>query len=309
MSTAYIENTAGRGAARYAAKRASRGRPIAAHHPSARRPGWVTYAILGVVFVMSVFPLYAAAMYGSSTTTEISRAVGTLPRWLPTATLFENFGAVVTAEQFSIWLAFGNSLLVAVAVSASVVFFSTLAGFSFSKLRFRGRQALYVAVLATLIIPAQVGTIPLFVMMNEFGWIDSVLALIVPGLVGAFGVFWMTQYLQEALPYELIEAARVDGASMFRTFWSIALPAARPAAATLALFTFIGSWNSFFWPSVVMRSQLTMPLVVPQLRGAFTSDTGLVMAGVFLVALPLLLVLALAGKHLVAGVMAGAVKG
>jgi cellobiose transport system permease protein len=309
MSTAYIENTAGRGAARYAAKRASRGRPIAAHHPSARRPGWVTYAILGVVFVMSVFPLYAAAMYGSSTTTEISRAVGTLPRWLPTATLFENFGAVVTAEQFSIWLAFGNSLLVAVAVSASVVFFSTLAGFSFSKLRFPGRQALYVAVLATLIIPAQVGTIPLFVMMNQFGWIDSVMALIVPGLVGAFGVFWMTQYLQEALPYELIEAARVDGASMFRTFWSIALPAARPAAATLALFTFIGSWNSFFWPSVVMRSQLTMPLVVPQLRGAFTSDTGLVMAGVFLVALPLLLVLALAGKHLVAGVMAGAVKG
>ncbi len=309
MSTAYIENTAGRGAARYAAKRASRGRPIAAHHPSARRPGWVTYAILGVVFVMSVFPLYAAAMYGSSTTTEISRAVGTLPRWLPTATLFENFGAVVASEQFSIWLAFGNSLLVAVAVSASVVFFSTLAGFSFSKLRFPGRQALYVAVLATLIIPAQVGTIPLFVMMNEFGWIDSVLALIVPGLVGAFGVFWMTQYLQEALPYELIEAARVDGASMFRTFWSIALPAARPAAATLALFTFIGSWNSFFWPSVVMRSQLTMPLVVPQLRGAFTSDTGLVMAGVFLVALPLLVVLALAGKHLVAGVMAGAVKG
>ncbi|RZI91429.1 MAG: carbohydrate ABC transporter permease [Microbacterium sp.] len=309
MSTAFIENTAGRGAARYAQRRRARGRPTTAHNPSSRRPGWVTYGILAVVFVMSVFPLYAAAMYGSSTTTEITRSVGTLPRWLPTLTLLENFGEVFSAEQFSIWLAFANSALVAVTVSASVVFFSSLAGFSFSKLRFRGRQALYVAVLATLIIPAQVGTIPLFVMMNEFGWIDSVMALIVPGLVGAFGVFWMTQYLQEALPYELIEAARVDGASMFRTFWSIALPAARPGAATLALFTFIGSWNSFFWPSVVMRSQLTMPLVVPQLRGAFTSDTGLVMAGVFLVAAPLLLVLALAGKQLVSGVMAGAVKG
>ncbi|GAA5085221.1 carbohydrate ABC transporter permease [Microbacterium yannicii] len=309
MNTALIENTAGRGAARYAAKRAARGRPVATHSSTGRRPGLVTYGILAVVFVLSVFPLYAAAMYGSSSTTEISRAVGTLPRWLPTATLWQNFGQVFASEQFSIWLAFGNSLLVAAAVSASVVFFSTLAGFSFAKLRFPGRQALYVAVLATLIIPAQVGTIPLFIMMNDFGWIDSLLALIVPGLVGAFGVFWMTQYLQEALPYELIEAARVDGASMFRTFWSIALPAARPAAATLALFTFIGSWNSFFWPSVVMRSQLTMPLVVPQLRGAFTSDTGLVMAGVFLVALPLLLVLVLAGRHLVAGVMAGAVKG
>jgi cellobiose transport system permease protein len=309
MNTAFIENTAGRGAARYARKRAARGRPIASHNPSQRRPGWGSYLLLGIVIVFSVFPLYAAAMYGSSTTTEITRSVGSLPRWLPTMQLWENFAEVFSAEQFSIWVAFGNSLLVAVAVSASVVFFSTLAGFSFSKLRFRGRQGLYVAVLATLIIPAQVGTIPLFVMMNSFGWIDSLLALIVPGLVGAFGVFWMTQYLQEALPYELIEAARVDGASMFRTFWSIGLPAARPAAATLALFTFIGSWNSFFWPSVVMRSQLTMPLVVPQLRGAFTSDTGLVMAGVFLVALPLLLVLVLAGRHLVSGVMAGAVKG
>ena len=309
MSTAFIENTAGRGAARYAKRRAVRGRAIATHNPSTRRPGWVTYGLLAVVIVMSVFPLYAPAIYGSSTTTEITRAVGTLPRWLPTATLFENFGEIFAAEQFSIVLAFANSLLVAVSVSASVVFFSTLAGFSFSKLRFRGRQALYVAVLATLIIPAQVGTIPLFVMMNEFGWIDSLLALIVPGLVAAFGVFWMTQYLEEALPYELIEAARVDGASMLRTFWSIALPAARPAAATLALFTFIGSWNSFFWPSVVMRSQLTMPLVVPQLRGAFTSDTGLVMAGVFLVAAPLLIVLVLAGRQLVSGVMAGAVKG
>ncbi len=308
MSTAFIENTAGPSAARYARKRAARGRPVSAN-PSSRRPGWATYAFLAVVIAVSVFPLYAAAMYGSSTTTEITRAVGNLPRWLPTLTLWENFGEVFATEQFSIWVAFGNSLLVAVTVSASTVFFSALAGFSFSKLRFRGRQGLYVTVLATLIIPAQVGTIPLFVMMNEFGWVDSLLALIVPGLVGAFGVFWMTQYLKEALPYELVEAARVDGASMFRTFWSIALPAARPAAATLALFTFIGSWNSFFWPSVVMRSQLTMPLVVPQLRGVFTSDTGLVMAGVFLVAAPLLVVLVLAGRQLVAGVMAGAVKG
>ena len=309
MSTAYIENTAGRGAAKYAKKRKARGKPVAAHQPSTRRPGWVTYAILAVAFILSAFPLYAAAMYGSSTTTEIAKSVGTLPTWLPTLTLFENFAQVFSTEQFNIWVAFANSLLVAVSVSASTVFFATLAGFTFSKLKFRGRRALYLAVIGTMVIPAQIGTIPMFVMMNEFGWIDSLLALTVPGLIGAFGVFWMTQYLQEALPFELIEAARVDGASMFRIFWSIALPAARPGAATLALFTFIGSWNSFFWPSVVMRSQLTMPLVVPQLRGAFTSDTGLVMAGVFLVAVPLLLVLAIAGKQLVAGVMEGAVKG
>ncbi|WP_182113118.1 MULTISPECIES: carbohydrate ABC transporter permease [unclassified Actinotalea] len=309
MSTGFIENTAGRGAARYAHKRAARGRPVRGYDPSTRRPGWVTYALLAVVVAVSIFPLYASAMYGSATTQEISRAVGNLPTWLPTLRLWENFGAVFSADQFSFWAAFANSLLVAVAVSASTVFFSALAGFSFAKLSFRGRQALYLTVIATLAIPAQVGTIPMFVMMNDLGWIDSLLALAVPGLVGAFGVFWMTQYLQEALPFELIEAARVDGASLFRTFWSIAMPAARPAAATLALFTFVGSWNSFFWPAVVMRSQLTMPLVIPQLRGAFTTDTGLVMSGVFLVAAPLLVVFVFAGKQLVSGVMAGAVKG
>lgn len=309
MSTGFIENTAGPGAARYARKRAAMGKPVQGHSPSSRRPGWVTYALLLVVFVVSVFPLYASAMYGSSTTQEISRSVGTLPKWFPTLTLLGNFREVLSASQFNFWMAFANSVLVAVAVSASTVFFSTLAGFSFAKLNFRGRQALYLTVIATLAIPAQVGTIPMFVMMNDFGWIDSLLALTVPGLVGAFGVFWMTQYLQEALPFELVEAARVDGASMFRTFWSIAMPAARPAAATLALFTFVGSWNSFFWPAVVMRSQLTMPLVIPQLRGAFTTDTGLVMSGVFLVAAPLLIVFVFAGKQLVSGVMAGAVKG
>lgn len=309
MSSAFIENRAGRGAARYAAKRAARGKPVKGHSPSSRRPRSVTYIFLVAVFAVSVFPLYASAMYGSSTTQEIARAVGRLPTWLPTARLWENFGEVFGASQFDFWMAFANSVLVAVSVSASTVFFSTLAGFSFSKLNFRGRQVLYVSVIATMAIPAQVGTIPMFVMMNDFGWIDSLWALTIPGLVGAFGVFWMTQYLQEALPFELVEAARVDGASMFRTFWSIAMPAARPAAATLALFTFVGSWNSFFWPSVVMRSQLTMPLVVPQLQGAFTTDTGLVMSGVFLVAAPLLVVFVVAGKQLVAGVMAGAVKG
>src|SRR5699024_487318 len=153
-------------------------------------------------------------------------------------------------------------------------------------------------IIATMVIPMQLGTVPMFIMMDGLGWIDSLTALIVPSLVTAFGVFWMTQYLSEALPYELIEAARVDGASMFRTFWSIAMPAARPAAATLALFTFVGSWNNFFWPAVVLRSQMTLPLVVPQLRGAFTADHALVMSGVLLIALPLLVVFAVLGRQL-----------
>jgi len=313
MSTAMIEQSAGKVAARYAGRRAERGRPVKlntqSHNPTSRRPGWITYAILSFFLLLFVFPLYTAAMYGSATQLEIASASGTLPRFFPTLELFRNFATVVSNHQFSFWRATLNSLIVSLIAVASTVFFSTLAGFAFAKLNFRGKNLLYLILIATMAIPGQIGVIPMFLMMNSFGWIDSLLALIVPGLVGAFGIFWMTQYLSEALPYELIEAARVDGASLFRTFWSVALPAARPAAATLGLFTFVGSWNSFFWPSIILRTQNTLPMIIPQLRGAFTLDQSLVMSGVFLVALPLLIVFVFAGKQLVDGVMAGAVKG
>lgn len=312
MSTAFIENVSGSGAKRYAQKRAARGRPIKLDNgwqsdSSSRRPGWVTYALLTLVFAASVFPLYYAAILGSSTRVEIAQSP--LPRLLPGPNLLANIGAIITNHQIDFWASFVNSVLVAAVVSIATVFFSTLAGFSFAKLGFRGKNALYVFVIATMAIPMQLGTVPMFIMMKDFGWIDSLAALIVPNLVAAFGVFWMTQYLSEALPYELIEAARVDGASVFRTFWSVALPAARPAAATLALFTFVGSWNNFFWPSVVLRTQMTLPLVIPQLSGAFTADHALIMSGVFLIALPLLIAFVFLGKQLVSGVMAGAVKG
>ncbi|MCL3860401.1 carbohydrate ABC transporter permease, partial [Actinotalea sp. K2] len=133
---------------------------------------------------------------------------------------------------------------------------------------------------------------------------------IVPAMVTAFGVFWMTQYLESALPYELIEAARVDGATMIRTFWHIAMPAARPAAAMLALFTFVGSWTNFFWPFIVLGSaNPTLPVALQLLQASYFKDYSLIMAGVVAATIPLILLFALAGRHLVAGIMQGAVKG
>ncbi|MGO1412878.1 MAG: carbohydrate ABC transporter permease [Microbacterium sp.] len=311
MSVGLIENLAGPGAKKYARRRAARGRPIVFRTKpggtAGSRPGLVTYALLAIVLLASVFPLYYTAILGSSTTVEIAQ--NPMPRAVPGAALLDNLATIIGNSQIEFWASFANSVIVAGLVTVATVFFSTLAGFSFSKLRFRGRSGLYVFIIATMAVPMQLGTVPMFIMMNQFGWLDSLTALIVPNLVVAFGVFWMTQYLSEALPYELVEAARVDGASMFRTFWSIALPAARPAAATLAMFTFVGSWNNFFWPSVVMRSQATLPLLIPRLSGAFTADHAVVMSGVLLIALPLLIVFIVLGKQLVSGVMAGAVKG
>ncbi|SKC36440.1 carbohydrate ABC transporter permease [Krasilnikoviella flava] len=305
-SVAVTAQTAGPGAARAAAKRRNRG--SRATRSAQRRPGWLTYTLLGVALLISIFPLYFTLLLGSSDPVTIAK--NAVPQWLPDAGLFQQFAEVINSSRINFWKALTNSVIIAVVTSASVVLFSTLAGYSFAKLRFRGRGPLLVFVIATMAVPTQLGVIPMYILMTDLDWIGKLQAVIVPALVTAFGVFWMTQYLSEALPYELIEAARVDGASMIRTFWSVALPAARPAAAMLGLFTFVQQWTNFFWPSIVLNSENpTLPLVVQSLQANFFVDYSLVMAGIFLVTLPLLVIFAFVGKQLVAGIMAGAVKG
>lgn len=304
-SVAVTAQTAGQGAAKAAARRRARNHGAGA---AVRRPGWVTYALLGLALVISVFPLYYTLLLGSSDQVAISQRP--LPQLLPDVSILERFGQIMASSQINFWLAFANSAIIAVVVSLAVVMFSTLAGFSFAKLRFRGRRPLLVFVIATMAVPTQLGIIPLYILMSELDWIGKIQAVIVPSLVSAFGVFWMTQYLEEALPYELIEAARVDGASMIRTFWSIALPAARPAAAMLGLFTFVQQWTNFFWPSIVLGSRNpTLPIAVQNLQAGYHDDFSLIMGGVFLVTLPLLVIFAFVGRQLVAGIMQGAVKG
>ncbi|GAB2467724.1 carbohydrate ABC transporter permease [Promicromonospora xylanilytica] len=303
-SVAVTAQTAGPGAAKAAVRRRAR----RSYGAGTRRAGWIVYALLGITLLISVFPLYFTLLLGSSDPVAISQ--NAVPQWLPDLSLFTQFRTVIEATQINFWLALANSLIIAILVSASVVLFSTLAGYSFAKLRFRGRGPLLVFVIATMAVPTQLGVIPLYILMSDLGWIGKLQAVIVPALVAAFGVFWMTQYLSEALPYELIEAARVDGASMIRTFWSIALPAARPAAAMLGLFTFVQQWTNYFWPSIVLNSENpTLPLVVKSLQSNYFVDYSLVMGGVFLVTLPLLVIFAFVGKQLVAGIMQGAVKG
>jgi cellobiose transport system permease protein len=298
-----IEQTAGKSAARAARRR--RGTAVAGG--SERRAGWVTYVVLGLVILISAYPLYFTLLLASSTSQKIAQ--NPIPSLIPDGELLSNLQRVFDAD-INLFAATGNSLIAAVVTSISVVFFSTLAGFSFSKLRFKGRGPLLVFVIATMAVPTQLGVVPLYIVMRELNLTGNLLAVILPAMVTAFGVFWMTQYLDSALPYELIEAARVDGASMFRTFWSVALPAARPAAAMLALFTFIGSWTNFFWPSIVLGSQNpTLPVALKLLQAGFFQDMPLIMAGVVLSVIPLLLLFIVAGRQLVAGIMAGAVKG
>jgi cellobiose transport system permease protein len=300
-SVGMIEQTAGKRAARAAQRQRSRG------VGSNRRPGWVTYLILGTVVVISFLPLYYTFLLASSDAVTIAQ--NPIPSPIPGGKFLENVQRVLESD-IDFWKAVANSVIVAVITSISVVFFATLAGFAFAKLRFRGRRALLVFVIATMAVPTQLGIVPLFIVMSQLGWTGKLIAVIVPGMVTAFGVFWMTQYFEESLPYELIEAARVDGCSMIRTFWHVALPAARPAAAMLALFTFVASWTNFYWPFVVLGStNPTLPVALQLLQATYFKDMALIMAGVTLATIPLIVLFIVAGKQLVSGIMAGAVKG
>ena len=289
------------------AERSAARRPRRRRLANGQRPGFLAYGFLTAIILGSVFPLYWSFLIGSGDASTITRQDIV---WWPGGNFIANALAVLQDQSVNFWRAIGNSIIVSTVVAISVVFFSTLAGFAFAKLRFRGRNGLLVFVIATMAVPTQLGVVPLFIAMSQLQLAGTLSAVILPAVVSAFGVFWMTQYLSQALPYELIEAARVDGASMVRTFWSIAVPAARPAAAMLGLFVFITTWTNFFWPFIVLdRQDPTLPVALSLLQSNYFVDYSVVMAGVILSTVPLLILFLVAGRQLVSGIMQGAVKG
>jgi cellobiose transport system permease protein len=271
------------------------------------RPGILTYALLAAYFAGSAFPLWWSFVIGSRQSSDTNLVP---PAVLPGPNFLSN--AVEVFETVSFFQALLNSVIISGAITISVVFFSTLAGYSFAKLRFRGRSGLLVAVIATMAIPTQLGIIPLFMLMAEWEWVGTLQAVIVPGMVTAFGVFFMRQYLVDVIPDELIEAARMDGASMWGTYWHVALPAARPAMAVLGLFTLMAAWTDFLWPLLVLSPRnpsVQTALAALSASGGQNPDNAMVLAGAVLSVIPLLILFVVAGKQLVAGIMQGAVKG
>lgn len=270
-----------------------------------RRPTKVIYLLLVIVAIFSAFPLYYSGVVASQDNSALGQVP---PPLIPGGNLWANFARVFDETVFA--KALLNSVIVSSAITFSVVFFSTLAGFAFAKLKFRGSNGLMLTIVLTMMVPTQLGIIPLYILMARIGWTNSLQAVIVPGLVTAFGVFFMRQYLLDALPDELLDAGRVDGCSTFRLFRSIVIPAARPAMAVLGLLTFMAAWNDFFWPLVVLApDNPTVQVAISTLASGYSTDYALVLAGTALGTLPLLVVFALMGKQIVGGIMAGAVKG
>lgn len=268
------------------------------------RPGFLAYGLLLAVLLGSAYPLWWSFVVGSGT----NATRGEVLPLVPGGNFFTNAAQVLDAIPF--WTALGNSLIVSTVITASVVTFSTLAGYAFAKLRFRGRDGLMVFVIATMAIPTQLGIIPLFIVMRQLGWTGELGAVIVPTLVTAFGVFFMRQYLVDVIPDELIEAARVDGANQIRTFLNVAVPAARPAMAILGLFTFMMAWTDYLWPLIVLSpSNPTLQTALSQLQSGYYVDYSIVLTGALLATIPLLVLFVAAGRQLISGIMQGAVKG
>ncbi|MFJ3924836.1 carbohydrate ABC transporter permease [Streptomyces sp. NPDC090022] len=270
------------------------------------RASRLTYLVLGLFTAVSLFPLVWTAVAASRTSTRLAQTPppfwfgGNLGRNLTVAWNDANMGTALL-----------NTVVVAGTVAAGTVLFSTLAGFAFARLRFRGRRLLLMLVVATMLIPPQLSVVPLYMLIAKLSWTDQLQSVILPSLVSAFGVFFMRQYLTQVLPAELVEAARVDGASSLRIVWHVVFPAARPAMAVLGMLTFVMAWNDFFWP-IVALTQNGSPTVQVALTGlgrGYIPDQSVIMAGALLGTLPLLLVFVVFGRQIVGGIMQGAIKG
>jgi len=267
--------------------------------------GPVTYLVLTLFALISLAPLVWTAIAASRNNERLAQSPP--PLWFG-ANLFKNLQAAW--DQAGLGTAMVNSTIVAGTITIGTVLFSTLAGFAFAKLRFRFSSTLLLVTIGTMMIPPQLAVVPLYLWMADLGWSNQLQTVILPTLVSAFGTFFMRQYLLQALPSELIEAARVDGASSLRVVWHVVFPAARPAMAVLGLLTFVFAWNDFLWPIIALTQQNpTVQVALNSLGTGYVPDQAVIMAGALLGTLPLLIAFILFGKQIVGGIMQGAIKG
>ncbi|HEY3311028.1 MAG TPA: carbohydrate ABC transporter permease [Anaerolineales bacterium] len=262
------------------------------------------YLALASSSILMIIPFY----WSVGTSLKLERFVfASPPQWWPDPITFTNFVDVITKIHFTRY--FLNSVIVALCIVLGHAFFDTLAAYAFAKLRFPGRDKIFFVMLLALMVPFQVNLIPLYKIMAFLKWVDTFAALIVPSLTSIFGIFLMRQFML-SIPDEILDSARIDGCNEFNVFWRIILPLCLPGIATLVIFTFMGAWNDFLWPRIVINSEslYTLPVGLAQLQMKNTSNEAQIMAGTVLTALPMIVVFLLMQRQFIAGMTAGAVK-
>ena len=263
------------------------------------------YVLVAVGGLIMLAPFYFMFVFASHSRTEIFS--------LPPPLFFGDdflLNVKILTERIPFWRSLGWSLYVALASTALTLLFCSMGGYAFAMFEFRFKQALFLLVMGTMLIPSFLGMIPTFMIMDAFGWIDQPRALYIPGAASAFGIFLMRQFISSSIPKDLVEAARMDGCSELGIYWRIVLPLLKPAMGTLGLITFIASWNNFIGPLIVMRSpdMYTLPLALRSMQSPVNTEWGAVMAGSAIATLPLLVLFAISSRRLIDGLTAGAVK-
>jgi ABC-type glycerol-3-phosphate transport system permease component len=234
------------------------------------------------------------------------------PHFLPGDSLRQNYQDMMAIIPF--WRNFANSALVSVSHTALSLLFCSMGGYAFAMYQFPGRNQLFALMLATIMIPWMAGIIPWFILISKWlHWINRYEALIIPGAASAFGIFWMRQYVQESIPHELLDAARIDGCPEFTIFFRVVAPLLMPAYAALGILVFVGSWNAFLGPLLVMQEKemYTLPVALALLRQDPQRgyNAGVLMLGTAMATLPMLIVFLAATRRFMAGLTLGALKG
>lgn len=273
-------------------------------------PTWIKRGLVQLALVLglaiSIFPFYWMVVMATNSTGDIFKYPPTLTIG---SKLMVNMRHMLADIDF--WGSFLNSLFVAVLSTILVLFFDSIAAFVFAKFDFPGKKVLFVILLATFMIPAQLSVVPQFVIMAHLGWVGSFKSLVIPGMVNAYGIFLMRQYAEGAVSGDLMEAGRLDGCGFYRLYWNIALPVLRPIMAFIGIFTFIGVWNDYLWPLITLTNpkKLTLQVALSQLNSIYQTDYSMVMAGTLLATVPLIIIFIIGARQFIRDLGAGAVKG
>lgn len=265
----------------------------------------VLYAVLILIALFFLLPL--VWMFS----TAFKPFVETLqPTWIPQEPTLQNFRDIFSDPSIPVLRWFGNSFGIATAFTLLILLIDSLAGYAYARMEFAGKNILFSLLLATLVMPGIMFLVPNYITISKLGWINTYQGVIAPGLAGIFGVFFMRQFFQ-SIPKELEEAAYIDGASVWTTFFRVSLPLARGAIATLGIITFLTSWNDFLWPLLIMneRTRQTLPVGLATIQGQYTFDYGKLMAGAAVTAIPVLVLYIFLQRYIVQNVAMTGLKG
>lgn len=266
----------------------------------------VTYLVLTVGALLMALPFYYMLITSLKPATEVGLPTVSLTVHQPTLQPYKD---LLSANEGLVYRATWNSIIVAILSTGGAMLLCTLAGYAFAKHRFPGRDQVFICLLATMMIPGSVLLVPSFLLLRDFGWLDTWAPLIVPGLAGAFGVFLARQFI-EKIPDSLLESAKIEGSGEVRIFTSIILPLTKPLLATLAILTFLGSWNSFIGPLIILLDErkYTLPLVVAMLQGRFPGKDNMQMAGAMVSILPVLVLFFVFQRQIVQSLASSGLK-